>query len=496
MKYKFIAINFLLIIGIITFAGCSDSKNSLIGKWRNIDENTVEVIEFDKKTVTKLSVSFDSKESVLTGGGTAFDYSVADENIIYLLTPYGKMKTSISFPYENILKVVSDNIDFYIRWSDKSGDALRGIRYFRKTEYEKAIPLLKKAAKGNEIDAQYFLAMAYFQGKGVEKDKTSAIEWAKKSFAGNFEKATGLLGDIYNTTENGDPDYKNVIVAYEKAVELDKISKEQKIELLWIYAAGPEKYRNGEKAILLAKEFEEKDHFFWAGKYNRDRVLAAAYASAGDFVAADKYQKKFLKHLRYAKKPKRILIREKAMVVLESYYAEKLPYSITEEEKITKLVEQKRIEAAQKAARIKSLTKKATTPTNTLGSFIFTNKSWAFINETEILVTDVSIVTKRRRKRIKGKDWSTPVISKVYFNNMKGISSGIRLVKGQQNGKIVNLPYGELVVSTYKSPSFYSNFSEKDKVRQLADTLIPAVSNWQKIYPELVKNKITVKNDL
>ncbi len=68
--------------------------------------------------------------------------------------------------------------------------------YLLSTQYQQALPLLKKAAKQNNSLAQYQLALFYLKGHAVKKSPSQAEHWLRLSAEKNA-KASYLLGSIY-----------------------------------------------------------------------------------------------------------------------------------------------------------------------------------------------------------------------------------------------------------------------------------------------------------
>lgn len=70
-----------------------------------------------------------------------------------------------------------------------------GVEYYRKGEYEKALPLLQKAADSGNGKASYYLGEMYFFGKGRESNDHLSCQHYMKAAEAGVEKAyfpTGL----------------------------------------------------------------------------------------------------------------------------------------------------------------------------------------------------------------------------------------------------------------------------------------------------------------
>lgn len=77
-----------------------------------------------------------------------------------------------------------------------------GIAAYDAQEYEKAYTLLYPlGAYSRDIEAQFYLGMIYFYGKGVEKNEAVAAAWWKKAMRGGHVDATYRLSEITATAK-------------------------------------------------------------------------------------------------------------------------------------------------------------------------------------------------------------------------------------------------------------------------------------------------------
>jgi tetratricopeptide (TPR) repeat protein len=151
-----------------------------------------------------------------------------------------------------------------IRLNPKSASAFhsRGIVYRRMTEYDKAVADLTEA---------------------IRLDPEGAM-------------AFSVRGITYSSMK----EYDKAIRDYDEAIRLDPKDDLVLNYKAWLLATCPDdKFRDGKKAVeLAAKACELTD---WKDVAHLD-TLAAAYAEAGDFTNAVKYQKQALEDKQFDKR--------------------------------------------------------------------------------------------------------------------------------------------------------------------------------------------------
>ncbi len=71
------------------------------------------------------------------------------------------------------------------------------MQYLSAQKYKKAFSHLKIAAENNISNAQYNLALMYYQGDGVKQDIKKSAHWLEKAAKNGHEKAIQNVGRIY-----------------------------------------------------------------------------------------------------------------------------------------------------------------------------------------------------------------------------------------------------------------------------------------------------------
>ncbi len=106
---------------------------------------------------------------------------------------------------------------------------------------EEAFKWFLKAAELGDGNAQYKLAFAYLQGKGIAKNYERAVFWFKKSHAKkipDIKKMSGTLGRMYENGNGFEKDYTKAFEMYTIAVERLGYNREIAARLGMLYLEG------------------------------------------------------------------------------------------------------------------------------------------------------------------------------------------------------------------------------------------------------------------
>jgi uncharacterized protein len=150
-------------------------------------------------------------------------------------------------------------------------EALRWMRAAAEKGYERAKPVLgrqdaiaaklqsiradtkdleadRSAAEKGEARAQFALGARYEDGRGVDRDMKSALEWYRKSAEQGYARAQGYLGVIYDKGRGVKQDEAEAARWYRKAADQGDAQSQYNLGMFYLYGHGVEKNRDDARA--------------------------------------------------------------------------------------------------------------------------------------------------------------------------------------------------------------------------------------------------------
>lgn len=108
--------------------------------------------------------------------------------------------------------------------------AKNGLAAYNAEDYQKAIPLLEKAAMLGNAEAQNLLGLCYGAGKGTEKDCTKALHWYLKAAEQGRPTAQYNCGIYYEKGYGTEKDEDKALEWYQKAADQGYEKAKKKVE--------------------------------------------------------------------------------------------------------------------------------------------------------------------------------------------------------------------------------------------------------------------------
>lgn len=148
------------------------------------------------------------------------------------------------------------------------------------------IERIKEKAVAGDAQAQYTLAVAYDNGKGIEQDLAKAVSWYRRAATQGHLRAQHNLGISY---ENGDGVEKDILEAlkwYQQAAAQGDASSQYNIGLLYSFGQGPIR-RNDVEALQWFRLAAEQGHA--KAQSNLGAIYALGLGTDKDLIQAYKW---------------------------------------------------------------------------------------------------------------------------------------------------------------------------------------------------------------
>jgi TPR repeat protein len=114
-----------------------------------------------------------------------------------------------------------------------------GNKFYREEKYEEARKLYLIAVVRGNAEAQYRLGKMYLEGNGVEKNRSTAMTFFKKSAAYQYSPGENAVGYMYETQNR--PDYEEAAYWYMRSAQNGYAVAQYNLGLLYQYGLGVKK---------------------------------------------------------------------------------------------------------------------------------------------------------------------------------------------------------------------------------------------------------------
>lgn len=132
----------------------------------------------------------------------------------------------------------------------------QGKKHLENENYTEAMACFQKAAEKGNAEAEYNIAVLYFDGLGVEEDYETSAEWLKKSAEKDYPEAQNMLAVMYYGGVGVPQDYEKAAKWAKKAAAYDMTDAQYVLASL--YADGKGVPQDFNKAAELLLKVEKK----------------------------------------------------------------------------------------------------------------------------------------------------------------------------------------------------------------------------------------------
>ena len=150
------------------------------------------------------------------------------------------------------------------------------------------IDQLKKQVVEEDKKAQFKLAQCYQNGKGVEKDFSTAVEYYQKASGQNYANAQFNLGDMYEYGKGVEKDFKKAVEYYQKAADQNYAQAQKSLGFMYEYGKGVEK--DFKKAVKYYQKAADQNYA--QAQFNLGLMYKSGKGVEKDFSKAVEYYQK------------------------------------------------------------------------------------------------------------------------------------------------------------------------------------------------------------
>lgn len=152
----------------------------------------------------------------------------------------------------SVIKILVVSLMLIVHVDAKADDYRKGIKAYDNKDYSTAAKYLKKAAEKGNADAEYYLGLLYFTGRGVDKDGMLAIDYWDKAAKLHQPQALAAQGTFYlNTGSKENPNLSKAFYYFQQAAKYGDKGSKNLINFMTIMTQGSS--RNLHHAQQLAQ---------------------------------------------------------------------------------------------------------------------------------------------------------------------------------------------------------------------------------------------------
>ena len=115
------------------------------------------------------------------------------------------------------------------------------LEYYEKSNDPNLISYFRKNADLGYAEAQFYLGLRYYEGRGIAQDYTEAVRWYRKAAEQGYEWGQRNLGYCYENGKGVAQDYTEAVRWYKKAADQGHAVAQNNLGFCYEYGRGVEK---------------------------------------------------------------------------------------------------------------------------------------------------------------------------------------------------------------------------------------------------------------